>query len=156
MKLCTAEHVRSTMAPLRLRPLEHTQAAGDGGTSTDRQLAGCAESCLEAHRAVVDWAQDVFAGRVVYDAGAEAMWRVELANLLSIARRTWQACRSGDWANRGGSGQLRLESALWHLSYLQHNWVTPKPSVAPSPRAWPGHDGPNFEAMRARVATLAR
>jgi hypothetical protein len=154
MKTFDYEQVQAVLSPIRAKLQACAHPEGDRCATLDKHLDCCAEICLEVHQAVVAWARDVFAGRVVFDAEAEALWRSEIANIYVRARGVWQVGRRAEVPCWELPGQTKLDSALWHLSYLLQNWVTPKPSVAPSPRAGLLLGEATRAAMRQQLASL--
>jgi hypothetical protein len=94
----------------------------------------------------------VFAGRVVFDRDAERLWRAEVGQVYAQAKRLWKLGRKAELPCWELKGQSKLETALWHLNFLLENWVTPKLSVAPSPRVALRLD--DAEAIRKQLAEL--
>lgn len=154
MKTFDYEQVQAVLSPIKAKFRECTHPEGTECETLDKHLECCAEICLEVHLAVVVWAQDVFAGRVVFDPEAERLWKTELAHIYSRACGDWRIGRRAEVPCWELPGQSKLETALWNLSYLLQNWVTPRPSVAPSPRALLTIDEVSRAAMRERLASL--
>lgn len=154
MKTFDYQQVEAVLSPLMAKLDDYAHGEGNQCETIDKRLDSCAEICLEAHQSVATWAQDVFAGRVVFDPQAEQLWKTRLAHLYTHARGAWQAGRRAEVPCWSLPGQTKLDSALWHLSYLLQNWVTPGPSVAPSPRAAALIDAPTRDAIRRQLATL--
>ena len=154
MKTFDYEQVNAVLSPLKAKFEDCAHGEGNQCETLDKHLDCGAQICLEVHAAVAGWARDVFAGRVAFDRQAEGLWRTEVARIYSRARRIWQAGRRAEVPCRDLPGQSRLEAALWHLSYLLEDWVSPKLSVAPSPRATLKLDREESSAIRKQLAEL--
>src|SRR5205814_1847268 len=120
----------------------------------DKHLDCCAEICFEVHAAVVDWAKNVFAGKIAFDREAENLWRTEVSQIYAQAKRVWQVGRKAQVPCWELPGQSKLETALWHLSFLLQDWVSPKRSVAPSARVTLQLGADESAAIRRQLANL--
>ena len=160
MKTFDYEQVQAVLSPIKAKFQDcahlHTHPEGNKCQTLDKHLDCCAEICFEVHQAVVTWAQDVFAGRVIFDPAAERLWQTELAHICAQATAVWQLGRRAEVPCWELPGQTKLGTALWNMSYLLQNWVTPRPSVAPSARWGRGVslDEATRAAMRERLASL--
>lgn len=154
MKTCDYEQVNAIMTPIKAKLQDCAHGEGNQCQTLDKHLDCCADICLEAHKALATWSQDVFAGRVVYDHDAEQLWRAEMGQIYSQAKRAWLIGRRAEVPCFELPGQAKLEVALWYLSVLLENWVTPKLSVAPSPRVSLQLDDAATAAIRQQLANL--
>lgn len=154
MKTFDYEQVHATLSPLQAKLHDCAHGEGSQCETLDRQLNCCADICYQAHGALIGWAQDVFGGRVVFDREAERLWRAEVGQIYAQAKRLWKLGRKAEVPCWELAGQSKLETALWHLSFLLENWVTPKCSVAPSPRVPLQFDADEAEAIRKQLAEL--
>jgi hypothetical protein len=154
MKTFDYEQVNATLSPLKAKLQDCAHGEGNQCEMLDSHLNCCAEICFKVHGALVEWAQDVFAGRVVFDPEAERLWRAEVGQIYAQAKRVWKFGRKAEAPCWDLPGQSKLETALWHLNYLLENWVTPKLSVAPSPRVTPQLDATAVNSMRQQLAEL--
>jgi hypothetical protein len=102
----------------------------------------------------VTWAQDVFAGRVPFDPEAENLWRAEVAQIYAHAKRVWKIGRTAEVPCWELPGQTRLENALWHLSYVLQDWVSPRRAAAPSARTKLQLSADESAVIRQQLADL--
>lgn len=154
MKTFDYEQVNAALSPLKAKLRDCTHGEGNECETLDRQLNCCAEICYLAQAALVEWAQDIFAGRVVFDREAELLWKAEIGQIYAQAKRLWKLGRKAEVPCWELKGQSKLETALWHLNFLLENWVTPKLSVAPSPRVPLQLDNEQLESIRKQLAEL--
>ncbi len=134
MKTFDYEQVSAILSPLKAKFQDCAHGEGDQCSTLDKQLDCCAEICFEVHATLASWARDVFAGKIAFDREAENLWRAEVAQIYSQAKRVWQIGRRAEMPCWDLPGQSKLETALWHLNFLLQDWVSPKLSVAPSAR----------------------
>lgn len=155
MKTFDYEQVNATLSPLKAK-LQDCCAHGEGNAceTLDNHLSCCADICFQVHSALVKWARDVFAGQVVFDPEAEKLWRAEVGQIYARARRVWQVGRKAEVPCWELEGQSKLEAALWHLSFLLENWVTPKLAVGPSARVRLALEPGEAELIRKQLAEL--
>lgn len=154
MKTFDYEQVSAVLTPLKAKFENCAHGEGNQCETLDKHLDCCAAICLEVHAAVSCWARDVFSGKIAFDREAENLWRTEVARICSRATRIWQIGRKVEVPCWELPGQSRLEAALWHLSFLLQNWVSPKLSVAPSPRATLKLGADESAAIRKQLAEL--
>lgn len=154
MKTFDYAQVNAVLSPLKAK-FEHC-AHGEGNQceTLDKHLDCCAQICLEVYAAVARWARDVFSGKVAFDREAENLWRAEVARIYSQAKRVWQVGRKAEVPCWDLPGQSKLEVALWHLNFLLEDWVSPKLSVAPSPRATFKLNDDDSATIRKQLAEL--
>ena len=107
---------------------------GDACATIETSLELYAECCCSFYGAVRQWARDVFAGRVAFDATTERMWLAELErlysrsmNLSGIIAHLEAPCYALDEGRN-------LGYALFCLNHLRDNWTTPRLAVGPSAR----------------------
>ena len=154
MKTFDYEQVNAILSPLKAKFQDCAHGEGNQCETLDKHLDCCADICFEVHAALVTWAQDVFAGKIVFDREAESLWRTEVAQIYSQAKRIWQIGRKAQVPCWDLPGQSKLETALWHLNFLLQDWVTPKLSVAPSARVTLQLDADETAAIRQQLAEL--
>lgn len=154
MKTFDYEQVHAVLSPLKAKFHDCAHGEGTQCETLDKHLDCCAEICLEVFAAVVLWAQDVFAGKIAYDPEAERLWRAEVGQIYSQAKRFWQIGRKAEVPCWELAGQSKLETALWNLNFLLQDWVTPKLAIAPSPRVTLQLDDDEYAAIRQQLAEL--
>lgn len=154
MKTCDYEQVKAILSPLKAKFQDCAHGEGNHCETLDKHLERCAEICFEVRSALVNWAQNVFAGKVAYDHEAENLWRTEVAQFYAQARKIWQIGRKAEVPCWELPGQSKLETALWHLHFLLHDWVSPKQSVAPSARVTLPLSADQTAAIRRQLAKL--
>jgi hypothetical protein len=93
-----------------------------------------AECCCDFYFAAREWARDVFAGRVAFDATTEQTWLAELERLYQRAVKLADVILELDAPCYALDEECRLQSAVWSLTRLRENWVTPQYAVGPSAR----------------------
>jgi hypothetical protein len=154
LKTFDYEQVNAVLTPLKAKFEQCAHGEGNQCETLDKHLECCAQICLEVHAAVAGWARDVFSGKIAFDPEAENLWRAEVAQIYSQATRVWQIGRKAEVPCWDLPGQSRLEAALWHLSWLLRDWVSPKLSVAPSPRAALQLDADESAAIHKQLAEM--
>lgn len=95
-----------------------------------REMSPVLEACLHTlmvnlDDAITRWAKDIFAGKTEYDAQEEAALLGYLDDVNEIVR------------DRGTQFLLsvRCNVALHRLVFLRRNWVSPRRSTSPAPKA---------------------
>lgn len=154
MKTFDYEQVNATLSPLKAKMHDCAHGEGIQCETLDKHLDCCAQICFEVHGALVTWAQNVFAGKIAFDREAENLWRAEVSQIYAQAKRIWQIGRKAEVPCWDLPGQSKLETALWHLSFLLHDWVSPKLSVAPSARVQLQLSADESAAIRKQLADL--
>jgi len=154
MKTFDYEQVTAILSPLKAKFQDCAHGEGNQCEALDKHLDCCAEICFEVHAALVKWAQDVFAGRVAFDREAESLWRAEVSQIYAQAKQLWKLGRKAEVPCWELPGQSKLETALWHLKFLLDDWVTPKLSVAPSPRVTLQLDAAEVASIHGQLAEL--
>jgi hypothetical protein len=90
--------------------------------------------CCEFRNGIRQWGRAVFTGRAKFDPEVEKFWKDKAAKLF------WRAFELLSYGERQEGpcytleGKAALQSALWELSNLLNNWVTPSLAVGPSAR----------------------
>lgn len=99
-----------------------------------QSLAHYARACCDFTAGVREWAQKVFSGQLPYDSQVEREWLDGGTRLYHRALAMWQRGTQSESACYELPGHRSLEASLWQLHRILTQWVSPKLSVAPSPR----------------------
>jgi hypothetical protein len=154
MKTFEYEQVNAILSPLKAKFQDCAHGEGNQCETLDKHLDCWAEICFEVHAAFVTWAKNVFAGKIAFNREVENLWRAELAQIYSQAKKTWQIGRKAEVPCWDLPGQSKLETALWHLNFLLQDWVSPKQSVAPSARVTLQLNADQSAAIHQQLADL--
>ncbi len=122
----------------------------------DRTLTYSAERYFKFAEDVRRWADDVFCGRVIFDAAAETLWKATLENFFQRATRLLSNgnAASGEHGCDTMDGTNKLRIALFQMSQLLHPWITPTSAVGPSARQPYSTDQTKLEEGRKKLASL--
>ena len=132
--------------------LDRCEKQGMFCSNLDSSLSCCADLCCKFAGELRRWAQDVFHGRVAFDATTEQFWKAELMRIQKRAYTLWTEARPHEESCFVLDGLKKLQSSLWMLDQLVTGWVTPKLAVAPSARQQlPAH---LLDQARERIASL--
>ncbi len=135
MKTFDYQQVDAVLSPLKARLNDCAHGEGDQCETLDSHLDCCATICFQVVESLKAWALSVFAGEVIFEAAVEDRWRTEVAQIYTRATAIWQSGRSLEVPCYQLPGLNNLQSGLWELQWLLENWVSPRRSVAPLPRA---------------------
>lgn len=107
---------------------------GNACATVEKSLELYAVCCCDFYRRVRQWHSDVFYGRVAFDPTTEQTWRAELERLYARALGLADVVRQLEPHCYKLDEKCALESAVWYLSRLRDEWVTPQLAVGPSAR----------------------
>jgi hypothetical protein len=151
MVIFDSKQVRDYAASVNAE-LDRCEREGMLCSDLDSSLSCCADLCCKFAGELRRWAQDVFHGRVAFDATTEQFWKAELMRIYERAHTFWSQGRLHEESCFVLDGLKKLESLLWTLKQLINGWVSPKLAVAPSARQQlPAH---LVDQARQRVPSL--
>jgi hypothetical protein len=154
MKTFDYQQVNAVLTPLKAKFEDCTHGEGNQCETLDKHLDCCAQIYFEVYAEVRNWARQVFSGKIAFDQEAENLWRAEVSQIYAQAKRQWQVGKNAEVPCWDLPGQSKLETALWYLSVLLQDWVSPRLSVAPSPRVTLQLDANESAAIRKQLAEL--
>ncbi len=156
MMLFTPEKVREFTDSLEQKMAIRDNGEGLECYTAEAIILQCVNGCCELHSAMRSWGRDVFAARVAFDKAAEEIWLKTGTRVLAAAKEALSLGEQLETPCFVLSGLSLLKGAISDLEFLMNNWVTPKPSVAPSPRHGICADEQSADAVCEKVQSLAK
>ncbi|HEY1068671.1 MAG TPA: hypothetical protein VGE52_21285 [Pirellulales bacterium] len=151
MQTFDLDEVRKFSDSLSVRLARCQNGEGVECADLDAALQYHAYLCTQYLAAVRDWMGGVFAGTLRFDPAIESEFRDAGSRLLAHARRQLAAGQSAEEPCWKLYGMKRLDEATTELAEFFNPWITPQPSVGPSPRLVAQWDAEKVESLKRRL-----
>ncbi len=155
--------VREFTATIDARLKQCDNGEGMVCATLEESLRHYAGLCIEFREGVRAWGRAVFTGRVIFDPEVERLVLVEGNKLLNqaVAKADHAGMMEYDHSRTPEAGCCYvmeglqpLRSALWGLSRLMNDWITPALSISPGPRVRRHHTPEQLGAILTRLAAM--
>jgi hypothetical protein len=154
MEVCDYKKVFDIAAELNKRVSQCESGQGEMCDTIDNKLSHLSDIYLAFVDTVREWGRGVFSGRVVFDAEAEQLFKSQLLYLYNRAQSFLAAGKQSEQLCGALNGVRQMEAALGSIHLLLQGWVTPAPSIAPSPRITAFTDHDSVDEARRRIQAL--